>query len=189
MIVGNPLFVRGSLSSYLSHQDDALRPFVEKFLSSHSDRQDDALVQAILGEARIEPLTVSFDQVTKDAKSAKISMRDYGRDIEFDGVCVTRSYPFTGEPDLFELRPNTFTSVIPYGVVERHTVTIGLEDRNDPPTLKAELDRQEQLLKEYVDWQRPTIDAHNAALKQKIERLVADRRKHLEDVENLKDLI
>ncbi|PPC99397.1 MAG: hypothetical protein CTY31_10640 [Hyphomicrobium sp.] len=190
MVIGEALFVKGSLSSYFDQQVAALRPFVEKFLGSHAGESDETkIVQAILAEARVEPLKVDFSAASKDVQSAKVRIRDFGRDIEIDGVRATRTYPFTGDAGLFRLQPNTWTSVVPYGLVTGNRITIGIEDRNDPPSLKGHLDSQEELLRKYIDWQSANIEEHNRSLKPKIESLVAARLKHLDGVAKLKDMI
>jgi hypothetical protein len=190
MYIGNPLFVNGHLSDYLQGQERALAPYVDKILAGQGAVADDAaLIAGIVEKAAIAPLAVAFEKVEKDVQPAKVRVRDYGRDIEIDGVRATYTFPFTGEPELFRLQPNTFTSVIPYGTVDRGTITLGIEGRNDPESIKREIKNQEELLRSYVDWQRKQIEDHNNALRPRVEQLVAARRKHLEGVARLKDMI
>jgi prepilin-type processing-associated H-X9-DG protein len=190
MLLGNALFVDGHLSDYLHAQNAALAPYVENIMASQgNDASESELVSTVLEQAAVVPLSVAFDKVTKDVQPAKIRMNDYGRDIEIDGVSATRTYPFTGESEFFRLRPNTFTSVIPYGVISRGSITIGVQGANEPDRLKTEMQRQEGLLRQYVDWQCGQVEEHNRALRPQVERLVGARRKHLEGVAKLKDLL
>lgn len=190
MHIGEPLFIGGELSSYFAQNIAGLKPFIDEFIAqSPGEKDEEKLIAEIAVQAAIEPLSIDFDSVTKDVQSARVSVRDFGRDIEIDGVRATRTFPFSGDGGLFQLRPNRWSSVLPYGIVSRHRITIGLEDRNDPATLKSYLDGQQNMLHEYVSWQHENIEEHNRSLPLKIEALVEARLKHLRGVEHLKDLI
>ncbi|MDH8500691.1 hypothetical protein QIG88_28090, partial [Klebsiella pneumoniae] len=77
--------------------------------------------------------------VEKNVVSAKVTVKDFNREIIIDGARATRTYPFTGNSDLFSLKPSTYYSVLPYGDVTQNRVTIGLEGRPDAEMLKREL--------------------------------------------------
>jgi hypothetical protein len=190
MHIGDPLFARGSLSSYFEQNVAALRPFVEKYLSANSPGDDEEkFIAAIAAQACIQPLTIDFANPSKDVESVRVRVRDWGREFEIDGVRATRTFSFSGDSGLFQLRPNRWTSVIPYGVVSHGRLTIGIEDRNDPASLKSYLDDQQNMLRDYTMWQEENIREHNSALEPKIRGLVGARIKHLRDVQDLRDLI
>jgi hypothetical protein len=77
----------------------------------------------------------------------------------------------------------------PRGEVRGNSVIVGAEGRNDPASLKQELDRQEAALREYVGNSTSQVASHNAALKPKIMDAVARRRNQLSELDKLKDFL
>lgn len=189
MIVGEPLFVKGSLSSYLQRESEGLRPFVERIMRDNEGLEEEALVDLIVTNGSVAPLSIDFASPAKEVKPIKLTLEDYGRRVQIEGVRATKTYPYTGEQILFQLRPNRFTSVIPYGIVSRGTVTIGVEARNDADAIKSQIEQQEKMITEYAEWQKGDIENHNAGLRAKAVAEVRARRKHLEGLDRLKDLI
>ena len=186
--VGNALFCRRHLSDWFQHNTASLRDATNKHVDSESpDISDEALVQRILEEASFAPLSINFDGVQKKVSPARVSMRDFDREIEIDGVRAIRTYPFQGEKDLFETQPSTWTTVQPYGAVSAGTLTIGIEGPNDPEHLKRELDGMEKSLRDHVGWINKDIEQYNATLAPKIVNHVNTRRAYLASIAQLKD--
>lgn len=188
LILGEPLFSKGELSSYLRAQEGAVDDHVRQTVSkSDLTKLDAELVQEMLPGARVTPLSVLFDDVEKNVAETRITVNDHfsGR-VQIDGVRATRSFPFLGQDGLFDLRPNQWSTVLPYARVQANRIVIGIEGRpNDPDSLKQELDRQEKYLKDYVAWSSKQIEDHNAKLENLLAEAVARRRKHLTSLDDL----
>ena len=177
MYVGEALFCRGHLSAYLDQERNALRDAVNKHVDlSDPDVDAGTLCKEIVAEVRIAPLRLHFDQVQKHIVPARVTIYDFGREIEIDGVRATRVYPFEGEQGLFQARPGIWTSVVPYGIISHSSVTIGVEGRNDRDMLKRELDQQEKLLQDYVGWICADIQAHNDTVAPRVAQFITARR-------------
>ncbi|MGE0022064.1 MAG: hypothetical protein AB7S70_00345 [Hyphomicrobium sp.] len=189
MIIGDALFIRGHLSAYLQKEKDELRNYVDRAIRDNPSLDEAALVKLITERGAVATLAVDFSAPTKDVRPIKTSVNDYGRHIEIDGVRATKTFSFTGEPILFQLQPNSFTSVIPHGRVSGQSIMIGWEGRNDAEAIKRALGDQEKMLAEYIERQRADIEAHNAGLEQRVAREVKTRLEHIGSVNRLKDII
>lgn len=190
MIVGEVLFRDRDLDSYLRAQVAAVDNHVRQHVGKADLEASDAEIAGrLLPAARVEPLIVDFDHPTKDAREARVQVHDtFDGPVTINGVRATRSFNFTGDAELFQLRPSPWSNS-PHGEVRGGRITIGIEGRNDPETLKREIDRQEQLLREYVGHSKAQIDRHNAELERLLIGAIARRRKTLTDIDALKDLI
>jgi hypothetical protein len=190
MYVGEALFIRGDLDAALRHQISTLKSFVDgRYDGLRGQFDDDSIIATLAKEAAIAPLEVDFDNPLKDVQAARVRVHDWGREIEIDGVRATRSYPFSGDAGLFDLKPNQYWSMLPRGYVSGRSIVVGIEGRNDPEMLKRELEQQEKLLRDYVASQKAQIEAHNRELTLHIAEHVARRRQHLDSVSALKDLL
>jgi hypothetical protein len=190
VIIGDILFFRGDLDGYLRGEVE----FIEEHVRHHVgrgdlDSSDAEIVAGLSPRAIVAPLIVDFDNPQKKVSEVRVTVRDFGEDIKINGVRAERSFAFTGDAGLFELRTNPFATVFPHGVVSGGRVTIGMEGRNDPEMLKAEIDRTERSLREYVGWSRAQVDAHNQTLKGLLTEAVARRRKTLAGLDDLKNRI
>lgn len=191
MIIGNALFLDRDLDSYLRAQVGAVDNHVRQHVSKADLVNTDAeIAQRLLPAARVEPLQVDFDNPQKDVSETRVQVRDhFSGTVVIDGVRATRSFAFTGDPGLFRLRTNPYSSVLPHGEIRNGRVVIGMEYRNDPETLKREIDSQERILREYVGYSKTQVDTHNHQLEALLTAAVARRRQTLAGVDALKDLI
>jgi hypothetical protein len=190
LIIGEILFFRGNLDDYLRGEVETIDEYVRQHASRGDlDRSDAAIAAGLLPRALVAPLVVDFDNPQKRVSEVRVTVRDFGEDVEINGVRAERSFAFTGDAGLFELRTNPFTTVFPHGIVSGGRVTIGMEGRNDADMLKAEIDRTERLLREYVGRSRVQVDTHNRALEGLLAEAVARRRTTLAGLDDLKNRI
>lgn len=190
MLIGKALFIDHDLDAVLRNQTSKLSHLVEhRYQGPRDDLEDAAIAQGIANEARVSPLQIDFENPEKKAVSEKVSVRDFGQDIVIDGVRATYRFKFTGDPTLFSLKPNTYTSMLPYGSVENGFITIGITGANNPDRLKQELERQVQLLKDYVGYQSRQIEEYNRQLPQMVLPLIEARRLSLDALNRLRDIL
>lgn len=191
MLVGGPLFLNADLDSYLRAQVAAIDEHVRTHVSTlHLEKTDIEIAEGLLPGACVAPLIVDFDHPQKDVREARTQINDafHGR-ISIDGVRATRTFAFTGDSHLFHARTNPWSTTVPHGEIRGGSITIGVEGRNDPDTLRGELDRQEHLLRDCIENSRKQIERHNNDLKSLLTDAIARRRKTLEDIESLRNKI
>ena len=88
--------------------------------------------------------------------------------------------PFTGEAEIFKLRPSTHTLNPPSGLVENGKLifTMRRADR-DKDGIKRTFDEFVSSVRQHIGWQRPLIDSWNSALTALVQQQVASRREKL----------
>ena len=189
MYVGEALFRNSSLSDYLRGQVSAIDNHVRNSLNkSDLSKTDAEIVDQMLAQARVAPLAVDFDHPEKDVREARIQVGDvFGGRGMVDGVIATRRYRFTGQAELFGMRPSSWSTMLPYGRVEFDHVVIGWSGRgDDAEAIKTELDSQEKTLREYVGNSVRQIEEHNQQLQGLLAQAVANRRQQLQGLDDLK---
>ena len=188
LVIGKPLFREGDLSNYLRAQEGAIESHVRTTVTkSDLSKSDAEIIAGMMPGARVNPIAISFDAVQKSVAEARIAVNDHfsGR-VQIDGVRATRTFPFSGDAKLFDLRPNQWTTVLPYAEVRSGQVVIGFEGRaDDPESLRQELDRQEKYLSDYVEWSTKQVGEHNVRLEAMLGEAVARRRQHLSSLDDL----
>lgn len=189
MLLGEPLFSAADLSDYLGRKRLAAKANIEGAQLPVGDAsRDAAVIDLIIGKAQVEPLAVDFAKVVKhDPIPVRVRVQDFGRDTETDGVRVIRSAPFTGDHALFSLTPSSYGGS-PRGRIERGELIIGLEGlADDPASLKQTLDREQEEIDRYLNWQKSQIEEHNTSIRPFVEGLMKARRENVEKVAALKD--
>ena len=200
------LFCEGDLSATLEANRGRLRGLVDgidqgQFLNSSID----TLVEHIVGQLAVEPIEIFRDRVSMEQAEATLDVsNDYmrggsfdGRPLQVPGVRVTISIPYVGEPVLWKLTPSSYTTVYPHGKIRSPgndgigflDIFIEQPSDRDQAEIKSALDRELQLIEQYLGWQRPDIEQVNAALAEEARRLVEARRLRLRQQSGLSDLL
>jgi len=129
------LFSDGDLRTVL---DGCRRHIAEKVDAISRDQllatPVDDLVQHIVSQTYVEPLTIYEDRMTRDQSETKIDvtgrpglfMRGGGPCL-VSGIRVIVSLPFTGESRLWRLRPDTFSTVLPHGTIGNNALQMEFE--------------------------------------------------------------
>src|SRR5262249_49368627 len=88
---------------------------------------EDALIEHVAGSMAIQPLELYRDRTELAESEARVDVSQYrDRDIFRDrgptyvpGIRITVSTPYSGEPDLWQVRPSAFMMNYPHGRPER----------------------------------------------------------------------
>ena len=98
------------------------------------------------------------------------------------GIQVTISLPFSGDEGLWNLRPNRWNSVLPFGNIRGNTLVMTFQQPLDQPleNIRKELDENVRRIRDYSSWQKESIDTFNSTLPSNIRAVVDARRKQLE---------
>lgn len=191
-VLGGLLFYRADridLDAVLRHQVELLRGKVDAlpdtFIKEHSD---DEVAAHVAATSAIRPLSVQFDQAKANVEEAKVDHRDPfgGSVLKVPGLVATKSIPFTGESDLWHLRPNPYTLNPPHGEIRGNNVVIGIS----VPTHQAEeaaryIDEAIAQIPEYLKTQSDQIARHNASLAAQAMPSIQARRQRLGSASDL----
>ncbi|MCQ3812512.1 MAG: hypothetical protein KTV68_18390 [Acidimicrobiia bacterium] len=164
------MFCEGNLS-------DALRARLQKASSAartippnmilNTPLED--LVEEFTNEFQVAPIALDAEaKFSSGAKDAKMYAEDLGREFAVDGTQITWSIPFTGDSNLFMMKPQTWGTTIPRGRINttNDTVEIRFVGRApvDPAQVEHYFTNSIQLFENYVNWQSQQIEEFNASV-------------------------
>lgn len=183
-----------TLQEYLQRANSVVERIPqEQFLNA----ADDAVVENVVADLSVLPLELDFSGQTVSTEEARVAPSSFYADPldrHSAGVPGTRlrvEIPFTGDPSLFKLRPNSYSSMFPRARVVGDSGGGHLEFSFEqapgvpPEQVKQNLDQQARLLETYIRAQRPQVDAHNAAVSGEARRAVLARRARLREQNQL----
>lgn len=183
------LFADGDLHEWLQAR---LRRAVEEASSIPAERvlgvPEADLLAELVERYRVDPPTLHVDRrYTLGAQDIPIDVskdpsrdiRDRSRPCYVSGTRVEVRIPFEGDAELFRLRPSTFTTVFPLGRVEGQELVVWHEapaDSLDPQRFEQEIDRNIQLIQNYLQWAEKDCVGFNRELEQQLEGAIRRRK-------------
>lgn len=188
----NILFHEGSLSDALEAKRRSIPSRVERiprdqFLSSSVD----TLIEHLEPEFVVDALEVHEDRMSMEDGEAKIDVTgrfDYAG--WGDGPVMAAGHkfrfylPFTGDPSLWKLRPSSFSSMPPHGLVDSRSRTLTIELTNTSNTAFEQYDKELKAvlagIRQYLATQRGMIDRHNSAVAPAIREAIEKRKAEVE---------
>jgi len=191
------LFYEGDLGETLRQRALRIQQKVDsipqdQFLSS----PDDTLVQHIVPEFHIEPLTLYEDRMVMEQHETRVDVsRDWDRNpfgdrgpIHVSGIQVSISIPYTGDPGLWKLRPSTWQSTFPRASVtptDRDGVghvklTASQPSDAGPERLKQFVDNTLRDIRFYIENQRRQVEQENQTVERRVREAIQARRTRLE---------
>ena len=191
------LFCDNDLSDALRARELSLRDQVDGLAAGQVlSLPEEQLVEHLVGSMHVEPLQIFEDEKTLDTRETKVDVSGDPRRFFNPGQGpfhvaaheVRVLIPFTGEADLWRLRPNTFQSMYPNGSVEppihgrRGSLIITIVQPADlpPEQIKGELDGTLQRIRFYLLHQKPQVEAFNTALPNHFRQHIRARKARLE---------
>ncbi len=193
------LFQNGSLTDVLERQAIAARQAVDaihtnQFLSTPVED----LVEFVVAKMTIEPLVIYEEKMTRRQSEISIDVAGWpGRYTFGEGPClvpgirVVVSLPYTGDSDLWTIRPSTFSAVPPFGEVTDNAVEMTFELPTDDSLerIKQRLDENLRGIRQYLTWQQTSVTQFNAALPSQVRTAVQARRSRLQKHDQLATLL
>jgi TIR domain-containing protein len=183
------LFNRISVFDVLQHQEETLKGEVAQLTSEQIESEpEDELVRDLAGKYKLEtPVLedekahISYREVNVDVSQDPMRMIwDRSRPFYIKGTEITFTVPFKGEPNLFQVRPTTFTTNPPRGEIrgrEIHLVQTRTDD--NAAAAKIEYERSLQTIKQYLGWLGASISDFNSKIGSQVQGLVNQRRQQL----------
>jgi len=202
----NPLFYEGDLDGTLHNCQNQVTSRVDQIQKDQLlATPEDDLVQHICDSMEVEPITLFEDSAEMEQHETKIDVSGYRdrnpfRDrgpIYVAGIRVVVSVPYTGDPTLWKMRPNSWQSVFPHAKVVHpgHDavghIDIEIEQPSDEPQdrIKQRLESELELIRFYLRSQKTQIEQFNAALPAKIRQAVQVRKERVRAHEGVVDLL
>ena len=141
-----------------------------------------ALEVPVLGEPVAEPPEDSRVDVTRDVSYSSLD----GRPIHAPATKLVVVIPFEGCSDILKCRPSSYSSIFPHATVRDHEIRITLVyTKAEQDEVTRVLQRQQTLLRSYLDKATPQVESFNASLSARAGARLATRRQSLESGEGL----
>lgn len=183
------LFVTHDLDHSLRSTMQKMRQEVESLDENRLlNTAPDDLKKYLVEKYSVTAITLLRDQRYADHQDVPVDVRhdqmrwidDRSRPAMVPGERVDVRIPFEGETELFYAKANTFTMNPPCAVIEKNELLLRFESPADQPRdVRSLVDRMLADIEQHLGWQRPMIEAHNAALPGAAEQAIQQRRSRL----------
>lgn len=191
------LFYEGDLGEELRQHKQKIQQKVDsipqaQFLSTPVD----ILVQHIVDEFHIEPLTLYEDRMVMDQQETKVDVSgDFDRAFPRNsgpyhapGIAITISIPYTGDQGLWKMRPSAWRSTFPHAAVAAvgrdgiGHVKLNVSQASDrgPEPIKQQVDSILDDIRFYLENQRRQVEQENQGLEGQVRAAIQTRRERLE---------
>jgi len=202
----NLLFHKGDLSGTLRNQVAQIPIIVDaipkdQFLSS----SEEDIFENIITQVEIGPLVIYEDRMEMESRETKSDVSGSKERVFFgdkgpiylDAVEVTISIPFTGDPGLWDLRPDHWTSVFPHAKIHQPGkdgigfLTIVFTQLKDESSnkIKSRFDEELERIRIYLKSQKGQIDSFNASAPDHIRGAIKARKKRLKTYDGIVEML
>jgi len=195
----NYLFSTNSLSDELNAIERRIPQAVDEIPEAQfKEASDTQIIDHVEDRLKVEPITIFEDKASMDEREVQVDVSgDRRRYIRGPGACyipgkeIKVFIPYAGNPNLWQMQPNSFFSVLPTGTVQGGslTITVTLPHDAEKNAFKKEYDSNIDLTKKYLENQKKQIEPFNKSLRQKIDGAVKARRARLEKHSGLSELL
>ena len=193
----NHLFYESDLDASLRSHFSKIQHRVDAIPEEELFREEEAtLIDLVQHDFIVVPLTLDEANLSMTREETRVDVSgDRSRYFSIDhgphyiaGIRVRIAVPFRGDPILWKLKPNQWSSVFPYGdVVSRHgerdgTLEVTIEYPADmgPEEAKKRFDENMKTVRFYVENQRNQVQSENAKLPDLIRSALASRKAKLQ---------
>ena len=198
----NVLFHKGDLSVTLRNQVAQIPIKVDaiprdQFLAS----SEEDIFENIIAQVEIDPLVIYEDRMEMESKETKSDVSGSKERVFFgdrgpiyvDAVEITISIPFTGDPGLWDLRPDHWTSGFPHAKIHQSGkdsigfLTIVFTQIKDEPSnkIKSGFDEELERIRIYLKSQKQQVESFNASLPGYIQGAIKARKEKLKTFDGI----
>lgn len=193
------LFNNYDLAAVLNGQEADVNKRLEQVPAQQLLTQElEHLVATLAAELKIEPIILKDDDITVEQSEAKVDVRrdfmraipDRSRPFYIDGIRVTYYVPFSGDPELFKCRPNSYTHNPPHAQISGNELLFQYDvtDGNVASSRPA-FDRELANVRQWATWSASQVGQYNEQLTGSILQKLAARKQRLEESQkNVTDL-
>jgi len=183
------LFYRISVFDLLQHREATLKQEVSQLSSEEIEsKPEDELVRDIASKYKLETPVLEdekayilYREVDVDVSQDPMRMIwDRSGPFYIKGTEITFTVPFKGDPNLFQVRPTTFTMNPPRGEIRgREIHLVQTRTDNNAAAAKVEYESSLQSIKQHLSWLESSISDFNSKVGNQIRSLVNQRRQQL----------
>lgn len=179
----------GSLAGFLGKASQATAQRLQSWDADDllNTPVDDVVEQLVeLGSVECPDLRVD-DVFMLPATEVDQQYRDWGEQRTRRVTRLVLVVPFEGHKDIFNLRPDQFTTMPPQVLrLQGHEIHLAIDNpSNDAAAINAAFHKQIANIEKYLGWSRRQIDLHNQGLRNELPGMVARRREQLLATRNL----
>ncbi|ASF46226.1 toll/interleukin-1 receptor domain-containing protein [Methylovulum psychrotolerans] len=198
----SPLFNRAQLWEELNAQSKTIATRVQAISEPIlRAKPDSELVEELVEELKMIPLELDEGnkQMTKEEIDIDVTDNPYRNifrtreKILIPGIKVVISVPFTGNPQLWHLQPNTFTFSPPRGQIDSLSglLYIAFKQPADEPIeqIKAALESRLAEIRSYISHQKKDLAGNIPKLRREISEEITGRRSRLTKHDSISDLL
>ncbi|WP_276166080.1 hypothetical protein [Zobellia alginiliquefaciens] len=145
------------------------------------------LTEQLVEEFKIELPEIKEEAIYQnkpsDTKIRHSRRESYGRNTSVDGTKYTLIIPFTGDSTMFGIFPSSFTSVLPYGIIESDELKVVYEVPvgQDATRIKVDFDNNLGTIKKYLEFLAQDITDFNLKLEPSIKARLERRKDKLDN--------
>jgi len=112
-----------------------------------------------------------------DPRETTLRLTDYGRQISVAATTYQIRIPFDGHQGLFRHFPATRSSVPPFAALNHQEQIISLVGYDvTAQDLNQEIDKTVSSIKQFLEWQRPQVDACNSEIRKTARSKIEERK-------------
>ncbi|HEY9021346.1 MAG TPA: hypothetical protein VIN17_11880 [Paracoccaceae bacterium] len=183
------LFWQYDWTAVVEGQKRAARDAANKLTSkAFSEKSSEELAGELCEKYSLEVPSLNTENITVKQREVEIDVsNDRSRYFSsggphfVKGLAIDVRVPFTGDAELFKVKPNTWTSSIPRGRVEGNSVVFTISGTNlEEEKVKAEIDRQISELQTWLGFQEKSKGNFTAELSQIARQAVEARKTKIE---------
>lgn len=199
----NALFCEGDLDATLRNHFDTISAKVDAIPKDQLlATPEDDLVEYVYAQIEVEPIVLHDDSTEMEQHETRIDNRDrnpFGNrgPIYVPSIRVVVSIPYTGDPNLWKLKPNRGQPVFPRADVRQPTrdgigyLDIVIEQPTDAPPeqIKQHLENEIKRISFHLESQKAQVEQFNASAPDNIQRSIQERKVRLKTHDGIADFL
>jgi len=183
------LFSRVTVFDVLEHRQQTIKSEVKNLNASALDAMaEDQLIHELATRYKFEIPVIDDDKTYMSHREVDVDVSrdpmrlilDRNRPFYIKGTEITIKVPFRGDPNLFQVRPSSFTLNPPRGEISGHEIclTYTRTDSN-AAAVRSDYLKSIQDIKQYLGWLETSLSTFNSNVGQELRPLIAQRRQQL----------
>ncbi|MEP1696429.1 MAG: hypothetical protein ABJJ69_07820 [Paracoccaceae bacterium] len=182
------LFWKYEWSAVVQAQQEAARKDADRLVDSDFKRRDtEEIIAELCEKYSLEPPLLDPDNITVKQREIEIDVshnrrRSWGDDRPqyIKGTAIDVRLPFTGDADMFNVKPNTWTTSIPRGRVEGNSIVFSVRGTDlSPEKVKSEISASVSEIQKWLGFQSDSARGFPEALARVVEQAVEARQSKL----------
>lgn len=184
------LFNKVDIFQVLENQKAEIKKQVYSLESNYLlNTSENDLIEWLIDKLTLEvPVILDPEIYIADSQETKIdvsqdrnrSISDRSRAFYLEGHRTVIAIPFEGDANFFNIRPSTFTTVLPCADIRGNEIRLVYEQvDSNADAVKGAYTRTLNEIKQYLGWLSQSVDLYNAQLETKIENFVQERKSKL----------